>query len=62
MIDSDKLDQRESMRIASQQKSRELKAEIKSATGRSFEEKSQQPAKTTRDIYNNIDLNFDDID
>ena len=50
------------MRIASQKKSIELKAEIKSATCRSFEEKSQQPAKPTRDIYNNIDLNFDDID
>jgi hypothetical protein len=62
MIDSDKLDQRESMRIASQQKLREEKNEIKSATGRSFEQKSQQPAKTLRDIYNNIDLNFDDLD
>lgn len=62
MIDPDSLDRRESLRIASQQKMREDKNEIKSAKAKNIEEKSQLPAKTIRDIYNNISLDLDNID
>ncbi len=62
MIDPDSLDKRESLRIASQQKLREEKAEIRSAKMKSFEENSQLPAKTIKDIYNNVSLDLDDID
>lgn len=61
MIDPDSLDQRESMRIASQQKLREQKAEIRTAKIKNMEDNAQLPAKTIRDVYNSIDINLDDL-
>lgn len=62
MIDPDSLDKRESLRIASQQKIREQKAEIRSAKIKSFEENAQLPARTIKDIYNSVNLDLDELD
>jgi hypothetical protein len=62
MIDPSILDQRESMRIANQNKVREQRLAIKNDKHEIMSTNSQQRAKTVADIYNNINLKFDDQD
>jgi hypothetical protein len=62
MIDPDKLDERESLRVANQSKTREQRLAVKKNITEGMVNNSQQRAKTIRDIYNSVDLNFDDID
>lgn len=59
MIDPQKLDERESMRIANQNKVREQRLAIKKNISEEMLNQSQQRAKTLSDIYNSIDLDFD---
>lgn len=62
MIDPSLLDQRESMRIANQNRVREQKLAIKNDKHEIMSANAQQRAKTISDIYNNININFDDED
>jgi hypothetical protein len=62
MIDPDKLDERESLRVANQSKIREQRLAVKKNISEDMLNNSQQRAKTLQDIYNSVDLNFDDID
>lgn len=59
MIDPNKLDERESMRIANQNKVREQRLAIKKNISEEMLNQSQQRAKTLSEIYNSIDLDFD---
>lgn len=62
MIDPSALDNRESMRIANQEKNRNERMAIKKNIQSDMSMKSQSRAKTVNEIYNSIDINFDDID
>ena len=62
MIDPSALDNRESMRIANQEKIRNERMAIKKNIQSDMNNKAQSRAKTVNEIYNSIDLNFDDID
>jgi hypothetical protein len=62
MIDPSALDNRESMRIANQEKNRTERMAIKKNIQSDMNNKAQSRAKTVNEIYNSIDLNFDDID
>jgi hypothetical protein len=62
MIDPSALDNRESMRIANQEKNRNERMAIKKNIQSDMSNKSQSRAKTVNEIYNSIDINFDDID
>ena len=62
MIDPDRLDERESLRVANQSKIREQRLAVKKNISEDMLNNSQQRAKTLQDIYNSVDLNFDDID
>ena len=62
MIDPSALDNRESMRIANQEKIRNERLAIKKNIQSDMSNKAQNRAKTINEIYNSIDLNFDDID
>lgn len=62
MIDPSALDDRESRRIANQEKIRTERLAIKKSAQEDFNNKAQSRAKTINEIYNSIDLNFDDID
>ena len=62
MIDPSLLDQRESMRIANQNRVREQRLAIKNDKHEIMTANSQQRAKTVADIYNNINISFDDED
>ena len=62
MIDPSALDDRESMRIANQEKIRNERLAIKKNIQEDLNNRAQNRAKTVNEIYNSIDLNFDDID
>lgn len=62
MLDPERLDQRESVRVANQEKIREKRLAVKKNITEDMVENSQARAKTIRDIYNSVDLNFDDLD
>ena len=62
MIDPSALDNRETQRIANQEKIRTERLAIKKSIQEDFNNKSQSRAKTVNEIYNSIDINFDDID
>ena len=62
MIDPSALDNRESMRIANQEKNRTERMAIKKNIQSDMSNKAQSRAKTVNEIYNSIDVNFDDID
>jgi len=62
MIDPSALDNRESIRIANQEKIRIERMAIKKNIQGDMNNKAQSRAKTVNEIYNSIDLNFDDID
>jgi hypothetical protein len=62
MIDPSALDNRETMRIANQEKNRNDRMAIKKNIQSDMNSKSQMRAKTVNEIYNSIDINFDDID
>jgi hypothetical protein len=62
MIDPSALDNRESMRIANQEKIRNERMAIKKNIQGDMSNKAQSRAKTINEIYNSIDINFDDID
>ena len=62
MIDPSALDNRETQRIANQEKIRNERLAIKKNIQEDMNYKSQNRAKTINEIYNSIDLNFDDID
>jgi hypothetical protein len=62
MIDPSALDNRESMRVANQEKNRNDRMAIKKNIQSDMNNKSQMRAKTINEIYNSIDVNFDDID
>jgi hypothetical protein len=62
MIDPSALDNRESMRIANQEKIRNERMAIKKNIQSDMSNKAQTRAKTINEIYNSIDINFDDID
>jgi hypothetical protein len=62
MIDPSALDNRESMRIANQEKNRNERMAIKKNIQSDMNNKAQSRAKTINEIYNSIDINFDDID
>ena len=56
MIDPESLDQRESMRIANQDRVRNERLSIQKNFQDQMIEKSKNRAQTVSDIYNNIDL------
>ena len=62
MIDPSALDNRETMRIANQEKNRNDRMAIKKNIQSDINSRSQMRAKTVNEIYNSIDVNFDDID
>jgi hypothetical protein len=62
MIDPSALDNRETMRIANQEKIRNERMAIKKNIQSDMSNKAQSRAKTVNEIYNSIDINFDDID
>jgi hypothetical protein len=62
MIDPSALDNRESMRIANQEKNRNERMAIKKNIHSDMNNKAQSRAKTINEIYNSIDINFEDID
>jgi hypothetical protein len=62
MIDPSALDNRETVRIANQEKNRNDRMAIKKNIQSDMTNKSQMRAKTVNEIYNSIDINFDDID
>jgi hypothetical protein len=62
MIDPSALDSRESMRIANQEKIRNERLAIKKNIQNDMNSKSLNRAKTVNEIYNSIDINFDDLD
>ena len=62
MIDPSQLDSRESLRLANQEKNREQRLAIKKKSQENMLNNSQQRAKTISDIYNSINLDFEDID
>ena len=62
MIDPSALDNRETMRIANQEKNRNDRMAIKKNIQSDMNKNSQMRAKTVNEIYNSIDINFDDID
>jgi hypothetical protein len=50
------------MRIANQEKNRNDRMAIKKNIQSDMNNKSQMRAKTVNEIYNSIDINFDDVD
>jgi hypothetical protein len=62
MIHPSALDNRETMRIANQEKNRTDRMAIKKNIQNDLSNKSQSRARTVNEIYNSIDINFDDID
>ena len=62
MIDPSALDNRETIRIANQEKIRNERMAIKKNIQTDMTNKAQSRAKTVNEIYNSIDINFDDID
>jgi hypothetical protein len=58
MIDPESLDQRESMRIANQDRVRNERLSIQKNFQDQMIEKSKNRAQTVSDIYNNIDLDL----
>jgi hypothetical protein len=50
------------LRVANQSKIREQRLAVKKNISEDMLNNSQQRAKTLQDIYNSVDLNFDDID
>jgi hypothetical protein len=62
MIDPSALDNRETVRIANQEKNRNDRMAIKKNIQSDMNKNSQMRAKTVNEIYNSIDINFDDID
>jgi hypothetical protein len=50
------------MRIANQEKNRNERMAIKKNIQSEMNNKAQSRAKTVNEIYNSIDINFDDID
>jgi hypothetical protein len=50
------------MRIANQEKNRNERMAIKKNIQSDMSNKAQSRAKTVNEIYNSIDINFDDID
>lgn len=62
MIDPSALDNRETQRIANQEKNRNDRMAIKKNIQEDLNNKSQNRAKTFNEIYNSIDINFDNID
>lgn len=62
MIDPSALDNRETQRIANQEKIRNERLAIKKNIQEDMNTRSQNRAKTFNEIYNSIDINFDDID
>ena len=62
MIDPNQLDQRETLRVANQEKIREQRLSIKKNFNEEILRNSQQRPKTLSEIYNSINLDFEDID
>ena len=62
MIDPNQLDQRESMRVANQEKIREQRLAIKKNFDEEILRNSQQRPKTLSEIYSSISLDFEDLD
>lgn len=62
MIDPSQLDQRETLRVANQEKIREQRLSIKKNFNEEILRNSQQRPKTLSEIYNSINLDFEDID
>ena len=62
MLDPSALDSRESMRIANQEKIRNERLAIKKNIQNDMNNKAQTRAKTVNEIYNSIDINFDELD
>ena len=58
MVDPESLDQRESMRIANQERVRNERLAIQKNFQEQMIEKSKNKAQTISDIYNNIDLDL----
>ncbi len=58
MVDPESLDQRESMRIANQDRVRNERLAIQKNFQDQMIEKSKNRAQTISDIYNNIDLDL----
>lgn len=62
MIDPSALDNRETVRIANQEKNRNDRMAIKKNIQSDMNKNSQMRAKTVNEIYNSIDIDFDNID
>jgi hypothetical protein len=62
MIDTNQLDERESMRVANQEKIREQRLAIKKNFDEEILRNSQQRPKTLSEIYSSINLDFEDLD
>jgi hypothetical protein len=59
MIDADSLDNRESQRVAMQEKSREQRLGLKKSHTEDLENIAVNRAQTIHDIYNNVNINLD---
>jgi hypothetical protein len=59
MIDADSLDNRESQRVAMQEKSREQRLGLKKSHTEDLENRAVNRAQTIHDIYNNVSINLD---
>jgi hypothetical protein len=59
MIDVDSLDNRETQRLAMNEKSREQRLGLKKNHTEDLENRAVNKAQTIHDIYNNININLD---